>query len=217
MTMNEQTQRMLTRRHFGMCAGGLCVAALFGCSVPGSGPPARRIRLTAAKRFPPKLPSVAWTLRVNEPTAQLSLNTAKIAYIAADKRIEQIEYMADAEWASRAPEMVMELLVRSFKNSNSILEVGDRSARIRPNFELETRLTNFEITETATDAGRVRVALETSLVKRPQRSAVATSSFDSESKVAPLSLDNIVSAFDQSLRDVMKQVVEWTLVTGSNA
>lgn len=215
MERRKQSGIPTTRRAFGGLLLSLPLLALGGCGgLPGSGPAARRVRLTAADDFPPRMPSVAWTLLVNEPTATLSLNSAKVAYIG-DKK--QIEYLATAEWASRAPEMVMELLVESFQNSNKILTVGDRRARIRPDFELDTRLSDFQYEETAANAGVVRVKLETTLVKRPQRSPLASLSFESSAEVSPRSLDNILAAFDESLRDVMEQTVEWTLQTGASA
>jgi ABC-type uncharacterized transport system auxiliary subunit len=45
---------------------------------------------------------------------------------------------------------------------------------------------------------------------------LATSGFESSAQVSPLTLDDIVAAFDESLQDVMEQVVEWTLQTGAN-
>jgi ABC-type uncharacterized transport system auxiliary subunit len=113
--------------------------------------------------------------------------------------------------------MVMELLVESFKSSNKILTVGDRLARIRPDFNLKLRLTKFHVESIAADSGTVRVSLDTTLVQLPRRNVLASFSFQSSAEVKPLSLDNIVAAFDQSLRDVMEQVVEWTLQTGANA
>lgn len=214
MEDHKQRGSSVTRRDFGGLLLAVPLAVLGGCSLPGGREAPRRVRLSAANDFPPNMPSVAWTLLVNEPSATLSLNSAKVAYIG-DKK--QIEYLATAEWASRAPEMVMELLVESFKNSNRILTVGDRRARIRPDFELDTRLTDFQFEETAENAGLVRIQLEASLVQRPQRNALSSLSFESTSAVAPRSLDNIVAAFNESLRDVMEQTVEWTLQTGANA
>ena len=95
---------------------GLCLASALGaCAVPGSGPAPSRVRLTAAQTFPAEMPSVAWSVLVEEPDATLSINTARVAVVKSDK---SIGYMSNLEWASRAPEMVMELLVESFKNSN---------------------------------------------------------------------------------------------------
>jgi ABC-type uncharacterized transport system auxiliary subunit len=46
---------------------------------------------------------------------------------------------------------------------------------------------------------------------------LATSAFESSAQVSPLSLDAVVAAFDGGLREVMEQVVEWTLQTGAAA
>ncbi len=202
-----------TRRDLLITCASLATILTAGCQVPGSGAPPRRIRLSPAEEFPPNLPSVAWTLLVQEPTTTLSLDTARIAIGTAD----DIQYLTTGEWASRAPEMVMELIVQSFRNSNKILTVGGRRDRIRPDFDLQLRLSGFHIEKTAEDAGTVRVGLNTTLVKRPQRISVATSAFESSVEVLPLSLDAIVAAFDGTLREVMEQVVEWTLQTGAAA
>ena len=202
-----------SRRDVLIAGASAAIILTSGCQLPGSGTPPRRIRLSAAEEFPPNLPSVAWTLLVQEPTTTLSLNTAKIAIGTAD----DIQYLTTGEWASRAPEMIMELIVQSFRNSNMILTVGDRRDRIRPDFDLQLRLSAFHIEKTAEDAGTVRVGLDTALIKRPHRDSLATSAFESSAQVAPLSLDAVVAAFDASLREVMEQVVEWALQTGAAA
>ena len=213
MAMIASKRNGLTRRSVVAAGPVFCLLSLAGCELPGGGPAPRRIRLSPADDFPPNLPAVAWSLQVQEPTTTLSLNTARIAIGDAG----DIRYVAGGEWASRAPEMVMELVVESFRNSNKILTVGDRRARIRPEFDLQLRLSAFHIEKTAEDVGTVRVGLDTTLVKRPQREPLATSGFEFSAKVSPLALDAIVAAFDEGLQDVMEQVVEWTLQTGANA
>jgi cholesterol transport system auxiliary component len=210
MIDGKMGKAMLARRDMLIMCASLATILTAGCQVPGSGEPPRRIRLSPAEEFPPNVPAVAWTLLVQEPTTTLSLDTARIAIGTAD----DIQYLTTGEWASRAPEMVMELIVQSFRNSNKILTVGGRRDRIRPDFDLQLRLTGFHIEKTGEDAGTVRVGLDTTLVKRPQRISVATSAFESSAEVSPLSLDAIVAAFDDTLRVVMEQVVEWTLQTG---
>lgn len=212
MVMNDPKRSGPTRRSVVVSGSAFCLLSLAGCQMPGSGPAPRRVRLSPADDFPPNLPAVAWSLQVQEPTTTLSLNTARIAIGSA----ADIKYVAGGEWASRAPEMVMELVVESFRNSNKILTVGDRRDRIRSDFNLQLRLTNFHIEKTADDAGTVRVRLDTSLIKRPRRDPVATTSFDASSEVSPLVLDDIVAAFNENLQDVLEQVVEWTLQTGAN-
>ncbi len=213
MAMIDPKQNGLTRRAVVVSGSALFLSSLAGCQLPGSGPAPRRIRLDPAEDFPPNLPSVAWSLLVQEPTTSLSLNTARIGIGEAG----DIKYVAGGQWASRAPEMVMELLVESFRNSNKILTVGDRRDRIRADFNLNLRLTHFHIKKTADDAGNVRVRLETILIKRPRRDPVASSAFEVFTDISPLALDGIVETFNANLTDVMEQVVEWTLRTGAAA
>ncbi len=213
MQQRKTTSRSISRRSFNLLTACLPLALVAGCQLPGSGPAPRRVRLSPAEDFPPNLPAVAWSLIVNEPDATLSLNTAKIAIGTR----EDVKYVANGEWASRAPEMVMELLVQSFKNSNTILTVGDRRARVRPDFNLELQMTKFHVESTGADAGTIRVGLDATLVQHPRRNPLASFSFESSADAEPLSLDNIVAAFDESLHDVMEQIVEWTLQTGANA
>ncbi|MDJ0684655.1 MAG: ABC-type transport auxiliary lipoprotein family protein [Alphaproteobacteria bacterium] len=210
--MDRQGPRQLSKREVMALSGAGVLLGLTGCSVPGSGPPARRVALSPTEDFPPNLPTVAWPLVVNEPAATLSLNTGRIAI---GERTD-IQYLRNGEWSSRAPVMVMELLVASFKNSNSILVVGDRTARIRPAFTLESRLTGFHILEEG-DTSTAVVAIEFTLVQSPRRNAVGQITFDSSTDVGERTLDNIVAAFDESLQDVMSQAVEWTLRTGAAA
>ena len=205
-------ERRLSRRAFALAAlGGVGVLAT-GCSLPGRGEAPRRIRLDAATDFAPDLPSVGWVLLVREPTTTLSLDTARIAIGTGS----DIEYLATGEWASRAPAMVMELLVESFQNANRIPTVGDRRARIRPDFTLEAQLTAFHIQRDSADEdrGQVTVRLEPTLVKQPRREAIASIPFEATTEVAPLTLDGIIAAFNESLQEVMSQAVEWTLKTG---
>lgn len=212
MTGEQIQTAAISRRDMVMAATSIAAIVLSGCQVPGSGTPPRRIRLSAAEDYPPNLPSVAWTLLVQEPATTLALNTAKIAYIGQNG---DINYLSTGEWTSRGPEMVMELLVESFKNSGKMLSVGDRRSRIRPDFELESNLGAFQVEETGNDAGIVRVALEGRLVEQPRRTVLASFAFDAEPEVQPLSLDNIIAGFKSGLQDVMEQVVEWTLRTGA--
>lgn len=208
------------RRKLLLGMAGLAASMVPGCALPGGGPAPERIRLNPATEFPPNIPSVGWKLVVDEPSATQSINNARIAVYRTDGRIE---YLANGLWASRSPEMVMELLVESFKNSNRILVVGDRRSRIRPDFELESRLTDFQVNSTGaygsgtSNEATVKVGLDASLLRRPRRTALATMYFESEVAVAQESLDSGVAAFDRALQDVMADVVDWTLRTGAGA
>lgn len=212
MNQKKPSSNLVGRRRATKLAA-ISVTTLIGaCQIPGGGEPPRRIRLEPISAFPPNLPSVGWTLLVQEPDATLAINTARIAYVRENG---DIQYLATGEWASRAPEMVMELVVESFQDSGRMLSVGDRRARIRPDFELETRLTAFQVEETGRNSGVVQVALEGSLIRRPERIAVSSFGYDSQSTVEQLSFEDITSGFQAGLNSVIEQTVEWTLKTGA--
>lgn len=213
MASSKNDDLFVSRRDVVQLGVGVPVVLLAGCSLPGSGEPPRRVRLSAATDFPPNLPSVGWVLQVDEPTATLSLNTARIAIGQADN----VEYLANAEWASRAPEMVMELLVESFKNSGKIITVGDRRARIRPDFKLDASLEGFHIKRAGDETGSVQVQLSAILVKQPRREAIQSAPFSASQELEAFDRDAIVAAFNEALQSVMADVVEWTLKTGAAA
>ncbi len=204
---------LISRRGVVQLGAGLPLVLIAGCSLPGSGEPPRRMRLSPAATgdFPPNLPQAGWVLQVDEPSATISLNTARIAIGRADN----VEYVKNAQWASRSTEMVMELLVESFQNSGKIIRVGDRRARIRPDFKLESQLTNFHIERAGEETGTVRVELSATLIKQPRREAIQSSPFSASRELATFDRDAIVAAFNEALQDVMVDTVEWTLRTGS--
>ncbi len=213
MKSSKNEERLISRRGFVHLGAGLPIALLAGCSLPGSGERPRRVRLSPAEDFPPNLPQAGWVLQVDEPSATISLNTAKIAIGKADN----VEYVKNAQWASRSTEMVMELLVESFQNSGKIITVGDRRARIRPDFKLESQLTNFHIERAGEETGTVRVELTATLIKQPRREAVSSTPFSSSVELQEFNRDAIVAAFNEALQDVMADTVEWTLKTGAAA
>lgn len=190
------------------------VSALSACALPGSGDPPRRVSLSPATEFPPNLPAAGWSLRVQEPSAPASLNTAKIAFRAQGG---DLEYLSTGVWTERAPDMVMTLLVRSFENTGVILSIGDRRTRIRPDFDLNSELRDFQIVEVGKDKARIQVRLHSRLIRHPRRDLIGETEFDAGVEVSPVSLDSAVAAFDEALSVVMADTVEWALKTGRGA
>jgi cholesterol transport system auxiliary component len=118
---------------------GLATAS---CLQLGQGQPPRRFRLNLTNNFPPDLPTVDWTLEIDQTVADPGIDTTRIAQLGANG--VEIQYFADAEWPSNASDMVNTLLVQSFVDSRRITRVGDRNSGLRPDFTLKTVLRNFE-------------------------------------------------------------------------
>jgi ABC-type uncharacterized transport system auxiliary subunit len=59
--------------------------------------------------------------------------------------------------------------------------------------------------------------LEATLLKMPRRTPVATARFEKATPVDSKSTDTVTAAFDASLGDIMRRVVDWTLEHGNAA
>ena len=122
--------------------------------------------------------------------------------------------------------MVQTLLVESFENSGRIVGVGREAIGLRSDYLLKTEVREFQAEFTAvksssvqannTSGGRpvVRVRLNAKLIKMPRRSIIASRTFEHVVESNDNTMDSIISAFDDSLGKVLKEVVVWTLTKG---
>jgi cholesterol transport system auxiliary component len=129
----------------------------------------------------------------------------------------EIEYYAGATWIDRPPVMIEPLIIQSFRSSGAIAVVADRRSGVRPDFVLQTDITAFEATETASGPPDVRVAMSATLIRMPRRDVVGTTQIARTVTAQATDLESIALAFDDALGKVLKHLVEWTLRTGEAA
>jgi len=207
----------VSRRRWLQAAAALPLAALApGCTlpVPGQGPPPNLFRLTPKSTFRDDLPEADWQLILEAPVANAGLNTTRIALQHSPT---QIEYYARAGWADRAPLMVQTLMIESFENSRKIVSVGRESVGLRADFILKSELRELQAIYPNGGLPETLVALNAKLVQMPRRTIVASRSFESRVPAQADALPAIVSAFDEALGKVLRQLVEWTLIEGDRA
>jgi cholesterol transport system auxiliary component len=186
-----------------------------GCAAALTSPPARLYTLTPAAPADPALPQVGWQLLVETPVAPAGLDTPRIAVARTPT---SIDYFADVSWTDRAPSMVQGVLIESFEDSGRIVSVGRDTAALRSDFVLKTDLRDFQAeytSPTATNPDRVRVRLAAKLVAMPRRTIEAGETFEAVVPVQGSGFGPVVEAFDTALRQVMGQLVAWTLRKGA--
>jgi cholesterol transport system auxiliary component len=198
----------LSRRQF---AAGLLASspALSGCGIGGS--PPRKMALFPVSDFPPGLRSVSWSLIVDEPGAGRQLDTAQIAVMTGTHRIE---YYADAEWADAAPAMIRELLVRSFQNTNRLPIVTSTRLGLPADLMLVSNLPRFDVETEPAGTQQAVVVLEVALLRLPRRNVIAGTRFQKATRIPTSTAESVAAAFNESLSDVMRRTVVWTLEIG---
>lgn len=205
----------MTRRLFLQGLAGLgAVAVLPGCGgfLPKLEEPPNLYRLTPKSSFGDDLHPVTWQLAVEQPYAPAAIDTARIALMSSPI---QVEYYARSNWTDRAPDMVQGLIIESFENSGLIPSVGRQSSGVRSNFVLLPELREFQAEYMTGALPVTHVRINAKLIRQPDRVIVANASFAAKTEAKADTIFEVVMAFDETLGKVMKELVRWTLITGS--
>jgi cholesterol transport system auxiliary component len=202
-----------SRRHLlaGLIAGSVG-QSVTGCGLIG--PPPRQFTLTPVADFPHGLLPVKWSVVVDEPTAARQIDTSRIALMSGPF---EVEYYADVEWTDSAPAMVQLLLVQSFQNTGRLPVVAPSRQTLATDFLLLSNLRKFQVENDVSGTPQATVVIEATLLRMPRRSPVATARFEKATRINSKSTETVTAAFDASLGDVMRRVVDWTIQQGSSA
>ena len=203
----------LSRRRLIQLGTALPLLSTAACQLPGKGPPPREFRLTPKTTSSENLPKVDWSLVVDRPDVERSIDTARIARMTG----VEIEYYANATWVDRPAAMIEPLIIQSFLSSGAIDVVADRRSDVRPDFMLQTNITAFWALQEESGPPEARVVMSARLMEMPSREVVGTTQIDSSVPAQGGDLPAIAAAFDEALGKVLKRLVEWTLVTGQAA
>lgn len=187
----------------------ILVAGCTGNILPGAAnDPPKLYVLTPKNTFSGNLPKVDWQLTIALPVADAALNTARIAL---RQNPISLEYYARANWVDTAPRMIQTLLVESFENSKSIVSIGRQSVTLRADYSLLTDMREFQAEYIGDGPPRIRIRLNAKMVRMPQRTILATQTFEFVEPAASSDLQAVVSAFDIALGKTLKRIVEWSL------
>ena len=195
------------RRHI-VGALGL-VFGLGGCASLLTDPPKPLYQLTPKSTFPPGLPRLEGQLLIDVPLAPSGLDTRRIALTHSPV---SLDYFADGEWTDSAPRLVQTALLESFENSHTVTALDRQTIGLSADVVLKSELRHFEaVYDSANAPPQVWVVLNARLIKMPERRVVAEQSFEARYPATDNKLPAIVTAFDEALGKIMKEVVTWTV------
>ena len=185
--------------------------SLVGCTslIPGADNPPDLYTLTPKNTFDETLPEVTNQLLVEVPIAAEGLNSHRIAL---SRGALSLDYFANARWTERAPLLVQTLLVESYENTGRIVSVARDGTDLRADYVLKTELREFQAqyADTASPP-TINVRVIAKLIKMPERSIMASESFDATIAADGTSMVEVVRAFDDALGKVLKRLVAWSM------
>jgi cholesterol transport system auxiliary component len=185
------------------------VLAMAGCSGLLGGSAPHLYRVTPKSTYPANLPHRSVQLLIDAPLTPAGLDTSKIALT---RSAVSIDYFADSEWTERAPLLVQTALLESFENSKAINAIDREAVGLRADFLLKTELRHFEaVYDSPNGPPEIWVSMNVRLVNPATRDIVAQTSFERREQAAANNMPSIISAFDEALGGVMKNIGVWTV------
>ena len=210
MRTNRGTRRRNVLRALPLLGTGVLVPGCLG----GAPPPPRLFYLNPLAEPPADPSAVDWSLVVELPQTIPALNSTQIMQVIG---ANQFNYYEDGEWGDPAPAMVQAIVLRSFELSGAIQVVVNELQWVRTDFRLASSLAPFFARGAVGSAPLAAVGLQVELVRSRGREIVGSRSFEASAQAASADLDAIVAAFDDATQQVLRELVPWTLATGSTA
>ena len=140
------------------------------------------------------------------PTASPGLDTQHIILFTS---AQALDFYANAEWASRLPEMLRASMVGSFENSHRFESVTAEDASIPANLLVLNDIKQFEAYyETAGSVPHVRVSILTKLVSLPSREVILSVENSADVPATADKIADIVTAFDAANAQVQTAMIE---------
>jgi len=188
---------------------GLAVAALLlgGCGslLPRPPPPPAFYALDGSLPIggrPAAAPAGARTLIVGAPQAAAGQDTRRILY---QRRAQQLEVFAHAEWVDTPSRMLAPLLVAALEAGGGFRAVVAAPSTAAGELRLDTELIRLQ-QDFGTSPSRLQLTLRATLVDTATRRVVATRRFDASVEAVSEDAYGGVLAAQQAVRQVLREL-----------
>ncbi len=150
-------------------------------------------------------PTTPVSLRVDTPQAGRNLDSSRIAVIPAGNVITVYQ---GARWSDRAPRLLRDRLIDTFRASAGYAAVSSDDANLRADLELAGDLRAFQ-SEYAAGKAVVVIRYDAQLVAPQTQAILATRQFEVHQAVTGTAVPQVVIAFGQAADALAAQVVDW--------
>ncbi|WP_281300367.1 MULTISPECIES: ABC-type transport auxiliary lipoprotein family protein [unclassified Iodidimonas] len=142
---------------------------------------------------------------IEEPQTSGALDTVRIA-ISRDNR--RFEYLADARWEERTPQLLQRYLARSIDNGPALDAVGNFNIDLPVDYRLRIDLRRFDA-HRAADGLIIEIALVVNLVDALSSELLGSRHFMASHPAASNQPDDIVAAYNAALDQIATSLTSW--------
>lgn len=194
-------------------AAPLCLLLLSACSVlAGGGRDSVTIYAPEARVTPdPNWPAVNWQLVIAKPSAERLIDSPRINVRPTPG---QLEVYRGATWSQPATDMLEDIVLRAFEDSERIPAVARIASGIRSDYKLTLDLRRFESDYRNGSTPAATIELNAKLIHSLDQRIVAARTLTVAEPATTTDTAQVVRAFDQALQQIATDLVGWTLTTG---
>lgn len=188
---------------------------LSGCVqlLPDPGEPPQLIELQPQLQTKINVDTVSWQLGVEEPLADLVLNSVKIPVrINTNSVSNYLNHVQGKEWRTRLPLMIQSLIIKSLETSGKIKGVGRVTQGLRSNYTLITELNNFEFNLLENEQKAfAHIQLTAKIMAQPERKIVASQIFEEKIESLSTEFSALFPALEKATGIILSNLTAWTL------
>lgn len=192
----------------------LAVIALFSglsaCSILPKAAPLQIYLLPSEASAPSTATAVNWSLRINQPQASQTLNSARIAVLP---QANLISSYADSRWSDPAPQLLRNHLINAFQHDGRLGALSSDDDNLQADFTLGGELQAFQ-SEYQNGAVTVRLRLHAQLIDSRSQRIIASQRFEVRQPVSDPQVPAVVVAFGQASDQLAAQLLNWTVQQG---
>ena len=192
-----------------------CTTLLAGCSLLGGGNQRESATIYApdSRVAPdPAWPSASWQLTVSPTTAARMIDSLRIAVRPTPA---EVQVYKDASWSKPPTQMLEDSILRTLEDSGKLGAVARQGKGIEGDYRLVMDLRRFEADYAGAAVPSATIEVSAKLLHPVDRRAVASRTFLVARPAVGTAIPEVVSAFDEALAEVTRQVSGWVLASGT--
>ena len=146
------------------------------------------------------------SLALDAPLCEASLNTHRIALTPSPY---QRDYVADGSWPDRLSDVFYEALLDGLSQRWGGIYVNRLKTGLQTKYVLRTEIQDFSIHTCKNAQAMAHIKAVFKVVDLREREVIASHMFEEKVPLCSLTMETIISAFNQGTHDLLEDVISW--------